>query len=180
MNPFTVGVAQGIVGLPLFSGMGFRLGLWAVMTAVTVVFMTRYARRVAAKPGTSPMYELDRKREPLADADETRALSRRHPLVLAPVLAALVVLVVGAMRWQWGILELSGLFFGLAIAAGPLGGLSSTTRPGPSSAARRTSPTPRSSSGWPGGRSSSCATRNVIDTVTHAMVATLQGLPSTC
>ncbi len=28
MNPFTVGVAQGIVGLPLFSGLNFRLILW--------------------------------------------------------------------------------------------------------------------------------------------------------
>ena len=70
MNPFTVGVAQGIVGLPLFSGMGFRLGLWAVMTAVTVVFMTRYARRVGAKPDISRMFEFDKTREPLPDADK--------------------------------------------------------------------------------------------------------------
>ena len=122
MNPFTVGVAQGIVGLPLFSGMGFRLGLWAVMTAVTVAFMTRYARRVAAAPGTSLMYDLDLTRQPLAEADKPEPFSRKHRLVLALVLASLGVLVVGAIRWHWGILELSGLFFGLSIAAGPLGG----------------------------------------------------------
>ena len=79
MNPFTVGVAQGIVGLPLFSGMGFRLGLWTVMTAVTVVFLTRYARRVAAKPRTSLVYELDRAREPQADADKTRTVRPQAP-----------------------------------------------------------------------------------------------------
>ena len=123
MNPFTVGVAQGIVGLPLFSGMGFRLGLWAVMTAVTVTFMARYARRVAAKPETSRMYELDRAREPLADREKAGPFTRRHALVLAAVLGALVLLVAGALRWRWGILELSGLFFALGLAAGPLGGL---------------------------------------------------------
>ena len=33
------------------------------------------------------------------------------------------ILVVGAMRWSWGLLELSGLFVALAIAAGLAGGL---------------------------------------------------------
>lgn len=124
MNPFTVGVAQGIVGLPLFSGMGFRLCLWAVMTAVTVAFLTRYARRIAAKPEASRMYEFDKTREPLPDADEAAPFTGRHALVLALVAAALVLLIVGGIRWRWGILELSGLFFGLGLAAGPLGGLS--------------------------------------------------------
>jgi uncharacterized ion transporter superfamily protein YfcC len=32
--------------------------------------------------------------------------------------------VVGATSWNWGILELSALFFALAVVAGPLGGLS--------------------------------------------------------
>ncbi|MCJ7487748.1 MAG: C4-dicarboxylate ABC transporter permease, partial [Candidatus Aminicenantes bacterium] len=100
MNPFTVGVAQGIVGLPLFSGMGFRLGLWAVMTSVTVVFMTRYARRVGAKPGLSRMYEFDKTREPLPDADKAEPFTTKHTLVMAALLGALVLLVVGAIRWH--------------------------------------------------------------------------------
>jgi uncharacterized ion transporter superfamily protein YfcC len=104
MNPFTVGVAQGIVGLPLFSGMGFRLGLWAVMTAVTVVFLSRYARRVAADPAISPMYDLDRAREGLPREDGAGPFTRRHALVLILLAAALALLVVGAIRWGWGIL----------------------------------------------------------------------------
>ncbi len=35
MNPFTVGVAQGIAELPLFSGLVFRLVLLIIMLAVT-------------------------------------------------------------------------------------------------------------------------------------------------
>ncbi len=104
--------------------MGFRLVLWAVMAAVTVAFMTRYARRVAAKPEISRMFEFDKTREPLADADTTERFAGRLPLVLAALLGALILLVVGAIRWHWGILELSGLFFGLALVAGPIGGLS--------------------------------------------------------
>ena len=37
LNPFTVGVAQGIAGLPLFSGVGYRLLVWSVITAITAV-----------------------------------------------------------------------------------------------------------------------------------------------
>ncbi len=55
MNPFTVGVGQAIAGLPLFSGMGYRLIVWFVLTTVTIVYVSWYARRhrlpLAANPG---------------------------------------------------------------------------------------------------------------------------------
>lgn len=124
MNPFTVGVAQGIVGLPLFSGIGFRVVLWTIMTTVTIIFLSRYAARVKAKPEISLMREFDLKREAIAPRDEDVRFTRRHVAVLVVTVAALVVLVLGAIRWHWGLLQLSGLFFGLAIAAGPIGGLS--------------------------------------------------------
>jgi uncharacterized ion transporter superfamily protein YfcC len=124
MNPFTVGVAQGIVGLPLFSGMGFRLVLWTIMTAVTIVFLTRYAARVRAKPGISLMRELDLRREPAAATEAAERFTKKHFAVLMVTAIALIALVIGAIRWDWGLLQLSGLFFGLAVVAGPIGGLS--------------------------------------------------------
>jgi uncharacterized ion transporter superfamily protein YfcC len=178
MNPFTVGVAQGIVGLPLFSGMPFRLGLWALMTAVTVVFLARYAGRVAAKPGTSLMYEFDRTREPLPDAAGAEPFTKRHSLVLALIAAALVLLVVGAIRWHWGILELSGLFFGLALVAGPLGGLTldDTVRAFIQGASDITYAA--LIVGLARGTLVVLRDARVIDTITHAMALTLRGLPS--
>jgi uncharacterized ion transporter superfamily protein YfcC len=179
MNPFTVGVAQGIVGLPLFSGMSFRLGLWALMTAVTVVFLARYARRVAAKPSISRMYEFDRTRAPIPGADEAGAFTARHTLVLALVAAALAVLVVGAIRWHWGILELAGLFFGLAVASGPLGGLSldDTAKAFIQGASDITYAA--LIVGLARGTLVVLRDANVIDTITHALAQTLRGLPST-
>jgi uncharacterized ion transporter superfamily protein YfcC len=123
-NPFTVGVAHGIVGLPLFSGIEFRIVLWTIISAVTVVFMTRYAARVKVEPTASLVYELDKQREPLDTSAAKERFTKRHSAVLLLCFLALGGLVVGAMRWQWGILELSALFFALAIVAGPLGGLS--------------------------------------------------------
>ena len=178
MNPFTVGVAQGIAGLPLFSGMGFRLGLWAVMTSVTVVFMARYARRVAARPELSRMHELDQAREPLAGAGAAGPFTKRHALVLTMIAAALGLLVVGAVRWGWGILELSGLFFGLALAAGPAGGLSldDTVRSFVQGAADITYAA--LIVGLARGTLVVLRDARVIDTITRALVVTIQGWSS--
>jgi uncharacterized ion transporter superfamily protein YfcC len=124
MNPFTVGVAQGIVGLPIFSGIAYRAVVWAVVTAVTILFLCRYAAKVKGKPSASPMYQLDRQREPFDTEPDFERFTGRHSAVLLISALAIVVLAVGALRWHWGILELSALFFGLSIVAGPVGGLS--------------------------------------------------------
>ena len=113
INPFTVGVAQGIVGLPLFSGLAFRLVLWTVMTAVTVLFLVRYAARIRARPERSLMHDLDRERPPLPAGRDEAPFTPRHAAVLLAALAALCLLAVGALRWSWGIRELAALFFGL-------------------------------------------------------------------
>jgi len=178
MNPFTVGVAQGIVGLPLFSGIGFRVILWVVMTTVTIIFLSRYAARVKANPGISLMREFDLKREAGAPRDEDVLFTRRHVAVLVVTVAALIVLVLGAIRWHWGLLQLSGLFFGLAIAAGPIGGLSldDTARSFIQGAQDMTY------AGLVVGlaRGSLVILRdaNVIDTLTHAMAAVVGRWPS--
>jgi len=45
LNPFTVGIAQDMSGLPLFSGIGYRTFCWAVLMTVTIVFVLWKASR---------------------------------------------------------------------------------------------------------------------------------------
>ncbi len=59
LNPFTIGIAQGLSGLPTFSGLGYRLFCWILLTVVAVVFTLIYASRVKKHPEKSIMYELD-------------------------------------------------------------------------------------------------------------------------
>lgn len=178
MNPFTVGVAQGIVGLPLFSGLQFRLVLWTIMTTVTILFMARYAARVKARPEISLMYDLDKKRGSAETAGENEKFTGRHTAVLLVALLALVLLAVGALRWHWGIRELSGLFFGLAIVAGPVGRLSTdeTARSFIRGAADLTY------AGLVVGLARSILVilrdAQVMDTLTHALAATIRHWPS--
>jgi len=178
MNPFTVGVAQGIVGLPLFSGLQFRLVLWTIMTVVTILFMARYAAKVKARPEISLMHELDRQRAPVEAAGDQEKFTGRHSAVLLVALLALVLLAIGALRWHWGIRELSGLFFGLAVVAGPVGRLSldETAKSFIKGAAELTY------AGLVVGLARSILVilrdAQVMDTLTHALAATIRHWPS--
>jgi len=178
MNPFTVGVAQGIVGLPLFSGLEFRLILWTIMATVTILFMARYAAKVRARPEISLMYELDKQRPPIEAVGAQGRFTRRHGTVLLVALLALVLLAVGALRWSWGIRELSALFFGLAIVAGPVGKLSAseTAKSFIAGAADLTY------AGLVVGLARSILVilrdAQVMDTLTHALAATIRHWPS--
>ncbi len=56
-NPFTVGVAQELAGLPLFSGSWFRIPIFIAVYAALVVFLTRYARKIDRDPKNSLVYD---------------------------------------------------------------------------------------------------------------------------
>lgn len=46
LNPFTVGIAQDMAGLPLFSGIEYRTLCWAVLMAIAIAFVLWYASKV--------------------------------------------------------------------------------------------------------------------------------------
>ena len=45
MSPFSVAVAQGIAGIPVLSGAGFRLAMWVIVTLLSAGYMMIYAER---------------------------------------------------------------------------------------------------------------------------------------
>ena len=59
LNPFTIGIAQGLSDLPLFSGFGYRLFCWVVLTTILIVIVLRYAAKIKKHPERSPMYQAD-------------------------------------------------------------------------------------------------------------------------
>ncbi|MCK4990707.1 MAG: YfcC family protein, partial [Bacteroidales bacterium] len=59
LNPFTIGIAQGLSSLPLFSGIEYRLFVWLVINTVGIAWVLRYAARIRRDPESSPVYETD-------------------------------------------------------------------------------------------------------------------------
>lgn len=72
LNPFTIGIAQGLSGLQPFSGIEYRFFCWLILTAIVIIFTLVYASWIKKKPERSPMYKLDHHwRERSAEASET-------------------------------------------------------------------------------------------------------------
>ena len=59
LNPFTIGIAQGLAGIPLFSGIEYRIVCWCIINVVGFTWILRYAAKVKKNPQLSPVYEDD-------------------------------------------------------------------------------------------------------------------------
>ncbi|PWF39398.1 YfcC family protein [Massilia glaciei] len=127
LNPFNVGIAQSIAGVPVFSGIGYRMMVWLLMTVVTVVFLMWYAARVKRDPTRSPTYALDKEIRKLKTTDfsDFAGMTRTHSAVLWIFLATLVTMVFGVVRYEWFIEEIAALFLVMAIVVGLVGRLDS-------------------------------------------------------
>jgi uncharacterized ion transporter superfamily protein YfcC len=129
-NPFTVGIAQGIAGLPMYSGLGYRLLVWACGTAIAIAVVMRYAARIHKNPSLSPTYDEDQEKRKRLSVDkpvlEKVTLTARQWAVLLVFLAGFVVMVfgiLGAFGQKWYINEIGGVFLAMGILAGLVGGL---------------------------------------------------------
>jgi len=122
MNPFTEGVAQGIVGLPIFSGLQYRVIIYIVSTLTAVLFIIWYGGKVRNKPQISIMYEEDQKRAK-TEVVEGQKMTIRQILVLVGMLLTFVLLIFGVLKYGWYINEIAALFLGCFIILGFIGGL---------------------------------------------------------
>ncbi|MBO7618059.1 MAG: YfcC family protein, partial [Bacteroidales bacterium] len=94
LNPFTIGIAQGIAGIPLFTGIGYRAVCWAILTVVGIVFVLLYARKVKKNPQSSIMYEDDaywRKSAEVKEEELERYTPRKAWFVFAFLAVVLIV-----------------------------------------------------------------------------------------
>jgi uncharacterized ion transporter superfamily protein YfcC len=129
LNPFNVGIAQGIAEVPLFSGIGYRVICWAISTTAAIIFLMWYVKRLKKNPHISPMYKEDEERRKNEHFDviynNDNHFSIRHKAVLITFVLSLVLLVVGVVELKWYIEEISALFFIMGILVGIIGGLKS-------------------------------------------------------
>jgi len=72
-NPYSVGVAQRLAGLPVFSGLPYRLLIFILLYTILCLFLVGYARRLDRDPRRSPVYEEDREMRARHAANSTGA-----------------------------------------------------------------------------------------------------------
>ena len=112
LNPFTIGIAQGMADLPLFSGMEYRIGCWALLTLLLCLFVVLYARKTRKHPAQA------------VDNAAKETLTRRQTWILLVLLLTVALLIVGVTVWEWYLPEITGLFLAMGIVTGLIAGFS--------------------------------------------------------
>ena len=56
INPFTIGIAQEVAGVKMFSGLGYRILCFVVFMGISIWYVWRYARRIQKDPTKSYLY----------------------------------------------------------------------------------------------------------------------------
>ncbi|WP_019243538.1 MULTISPECIES: YfcC family protein [Bacillus] len=120
-NPFNVGVAQSIAELPMYSGMGLRIALYATFYVATVAFIYLHARKVKRNPEIGIYGKFNRGQN--TEIDRSFKMSRKHLFSLLVLLLNFLALIYGVIELKWYISEIAGLFLFCAIIMGFISGL---------------------------------------------------------
>jgi uncharacterized ion transporter superfamily protein YfcC len=122
MNPFTVGVAQGISELPLFSGIEFRLVILVVMLVITSWYLMKYGRKIKDDPSLSIVKELEERESHMKiSLDDLPVMERQHVLVLLAVVAGFAAIIYGVFKNGWYFTEIGSAFLAVGVISGFLG-----------------------------------------------------------
>lgn len=124
MNPFSVAIAQGISGVPVFSGATFRIVMWVVFTGVGAAMTMIHANRVKKDPLLSVSYESDAYFRDDMEASQAEGIEKfklGHALVLLSMVACMAWVIWGVMKNGYYIPEIASQFFILGIVAGVIG-----------------------------------------------------------
>ncbi|MDR2008938.1 MAG: AbgT family transporter [Bacteroidales bacterium] len=176
LNPFTIGIAQGLSDLPVFSGWEYRIICWLIINFIGFGFILLYARKIKRNPKKSLTYNIDeywRRNQgtneeklnyytpksgwisfllvsivlilfSITYPDSTLKIGNSqfhfpalpvatalfiiisfftlrksvHFYILNLLAFTIVFLIIGVMGYDWYVMEIGGLFFGMGLASG--------------------------------------------------------------
>ncbi len=120
-NPFSVGIAQSIAELPLFSGAWIRWLLLAVLLVSTSIYLVFYARKM----GINEVVLSDRQElwEAAQKATGKETLTLRQTLVLIDFILMLCAVTYGVSKLGWDVSQIAIAFLIMGVLAGILSGI---------------------------------------------------------
>ncbi|PYZ92172.1 hypothetical protein CR194_15120 [Salipaludibacillus keqinensis] len=122
MNPFGVAIAQGVSDVPVLSGAPFRIAMWAVFTAVGIVYTMWYANKVRKDPSASysmKANEFFKKHNQTQDFNKKFTLG--DTLVVLTLALGIVWIIWGVVQDAYFIPEIATQFFTIGLVAGIIG-----------------------------------------------------------
>ena len=177
-NPFTVVIAQGIAELPLYSGSAFRAICLVIITAIGVWYVIRYAAKIRKSPESSIMFERDKELRIEYGVGEVVEFTTRRKLGLAAFIIGFIVIIIGAMKFSWALVEISTVFIIIALACSVLTGMSLEDICGNFSKGLASFSSAALVSGFAAAITLILSNANVIDTIINAVANLVAALPS--
>lgn len=118
-NPFTLAIAQGISGLPVYSGMGYHAIMFVCFTSFTMFWLTRYAIKLKKDPTRSIMYEADHSNSEIdtVSMDSLPEFNGRRIAIVILVIISIGAMMYGVLKLGWYFEELVALFLVMALIA---------------------------------------------------------------
>lgn len=107
-NPWTVGIGQNMAQLPLFSGIGYRLLVFAALLVVSNIYIVRYASKIKKDPTKSLVYGMDTDIKASNLADST--FTGKQKIILLVFALTIGTIIYGTLKWSWGITQMSALY----------------------------------------------------------------------
>lgn len=120
INPFTIGIAQEVSGVPLFSGLGYRIICFIVYMSVTMIYVWRYAKRIKKDPTKSILYGSEMETREIASKEDLmkKEFNGIQKVSCILFIFTIFMLVYGTISWGWYIDEIAGLFALMMIVVG--------------------------------------------------------------
>lgn len=124
INPFTIGIAQGIAGLPIGSGIKFRILCFIIYQGTAIFYLMRYAHKVKENPECSLVKGVQFKVSEGISREEMEKLpfNTKHKFIMFLFFITIAALVYGTSQLGWYLNELSTLFLVMTIVIGLVGG----------------------------------------------------------
>ena len=121
-NPFTVQIAQIIAELPIGSGMGLRLLLFAVLAAAGFYFLIRYGDKVKKNPSLSLISNDQFNLDEFGSFEEVK-LEKKHIYILVFFVLSYAAVLYAVQTIGWGLIEMSACFIGITIVITKIAGM---------------------------------------------------------
>lgn len=118
LNPFSVGVAQSIAEVPIFSGLWLRAIILICILIIASLYIMRYALKVRNNPSYSYIADIEKNADHDSEQLFQASLTKRHIAILILFGIGILILLYGVLRYEWYITEISSLFLGMGIVAG--------------------------------------------------------------
>lgn len=118
VNPFSIGVAQTIAELPLFSGMAYRIVVLVVMTTMTIAYVLMYANKVKRDPSKSFVADIDYTDVAIDEERMNTPFTTQQKLSVLILFVGIFFMAYGLIMLKWYINQIAAIFLIVSILVG--------------------------------------------------------------